>query len=162
MTDAHPPTSWGVHSPVPSSALLLHPNPSIASQNLKGWGLGPFLFQTASDMIRMWYFSQDLCSLYYQPCAHERPVELRSSPRTGGGWSSGCLSRTFPPSWCTALEESGRKRWWNLRRKKQSKQQIYWCKVHLFKLFSSFKGFAPLWEMLFQLYMLEFEKTNEF
>lgn len=76
------------------------------------------------------------------------------------GWAA--QLRVFKQSVPTQLMHYARKLWWNLRRKKQSKQQIYWCTVHLFKLFSSFKCFAPLWEILFQVYTLEFEKTNEF
>lgn len=124
-TGTHPPMSRGVPSPAPCSALLPHPNLSVAWQSLKGWGLGPFPFQTASDLIPMWYFSPDLRCLYYHPCAHEQPVKLRSCPGTGRGCSSGCLSRMFPPGWCTALEESSRKPWWNLRRKENKVNSIF-------------------------------------
>lgn len=77
-------------SPAPCSALLPHPSLSVAWQSFKGWGAGPFLFQTASDRILMWCFSWDLCSPYYHPCTREWPVKPCSSLGTSGGSSSGC------------------------------------------------------------------------
>lgn len=64
--------------PCPHSALLLLPNLSGTWQSTKRWGVGMFLFQTASDTTLMWCFHQNLCSPVSHPCTKSPPGTARS------------------------------------------------------------------------------------
>lgn len=124
-------------------------NLSGASQSATRWAGGTFLFPTPPATVTnhlTWCFSGNPRSPVCQPCSRSagQAVQLQQCS-------------TDPSTLGQSTELPG-----NLRRKRQTKHQMYWCAVHLFKLFSSFKCFAPSGKYFSKSTCWNLKKTNEF